>query len=157
MSTKKPSREILFRGKNPDINRWLYGDLYRTGGRIYINEEEDVYGLTHRACGDVDPKTVGQFIGLFDKRGTKVFEGDIVRINTHFWHLVSDDFEYRYDGEKGHALYVVKWDSQYCKFFMALEKYTKEEPRAKILTVHSHYTVVGNIHDNHELLKARNK
>jgi len=104
---------------------------------------------------EVIPETVEQFTGLRDKNGKEIYEGDIVRINTHFWSLVSDDFEYRYDDERGHALYVVKWDERYCKFFIAFEKCTKIEPKCKILNVHSHHKVIGNIHDNPELINHK--
>lgn len=90
-------REILFRGKRTDNDdsEFVYGipvegePLLGMGKRTYIITKpgvqwvDGVY-MTYDECIEVDPETVGQFIGLTDKNDTKIFEGDIIR-----WHDIS--------------------------------------------------------------------
>ncbi len=84
-------RDILFRGKTLKDGEWIEGSLYI--------REQDVHGtlgylICHvgGCCRLVDPKTVGQFIGLKDKHDKRIFEGDVVlQHNSKSW--CEDDFE----------------------------------------------------------------
>lgn len=74
------NREILFRGKSVETNEWVYGSyiLEKYGNTPYICYFE--YGtFVNIKQVEVIPETVGEFTGITDKNGIKIFEGDIVK------------------------------------------------------------------------------
>lgn len=128
-------REILFRGKRVDNNEWVYGFLSKSRGNnhflsLCIDHEENGVMLS----SIVEPETIGQYTGLTDKNGVKIFEGDIVRYNGEK-HIVV--FETR--GETGY--FGIKIDHiETWGFCLSVP--------AKLMEV------VGNIHDNPELAEG---
>ena len=78
------NREILFRGKRVDNNQWtegflsfIYTDGRNSNGFIYTDKAR-IYSPVEVRSHDVYTSTVGQFTGLCDKDGVKIFEGDVV-------------------------------------------------------------------------------
>lgn len=127
-------REILFRGKQVDTGKWLQGFLSQSRNiqekpailKPCIDYEENGVMM----FGMVDPKTVGQFTGLTDKNGKKIFEGDIIEHEC---------------GERHEVIFNVKdacVGTYYGKKFYYIHVFEL-----------SQFEVVGNVHDNPEFLK----
>lgn len=145
-------REILFRGKN-EYKGWVYGDLrnYEKSGAKAIFSHE----LLHRV--EVDPSTVGQFTGLTDKHGKKIFEGDIIRIFSNdymgFDEIGKCEFK---DGCFGVSYFPV-WERKYSFgswHFHRIGQISKWQDMGASGEVKYTYEVIGNIHDNPELLEV---
>lgn len=129
-------REILFRGKRTDNGEWVYWDVF---GRIVCDDGKTFNfvmfeGLQYWYIKDVIPllipETVGQYTGRTDKNGVKIFDGDIVFGENYLFPC--------YDARK----ITVYWHDDYSGF------------RMNIFNA-SDIAVVGNIHDNPELLEVK--
>lgn len=130
-------RKILFRGKLKYSDDWVYGDLFHLEGdctQIFARDDP------HAWRNDVvDPNTVGQFTGLLDKYGTKIFEGDI--IESHYDDLYPDNATFEAVVFRGGA-----WR-------LAQSGHSDSDPLCED-DFYDYGIVVGNIHDNPELLKG---
>ena len=147
-------REILFRGfyeyKNGKetiyINgkeikgKWVYGDLVKcmTDDGECIGIKDTIYEVNTNRCNLIPniviPETVGQFTGLTDKNGKKIFEGDIVDFKTSAYYFKNCRIKYQ------------SYYGRYC----AMDNEGYEYPMDK----NFEYEVIGNIHDNPELLEV---
>ena len=129
-------REILFRGKRIDNGRWEYGAYVRYG---FMGKEKPYIVPSFASAlyaNEVDPETVGQFTGLTDKNGKKIFEGDIVKVK---------GFNYPQK--------VVYNEQKCCYEWISLET----DFHFGIYEVKRLCEVVGNIYDNPELLGESNE
>jgi uncharacterized phage protein (TIGR01671 family) len=120
--------EILFRGKTKLNNSWIYG--MPTYDFEYIFNNESVDSVDNF---EIIPETVGQFIGLTDKNGVKIFEGDIVLQQSH----------------NGKKKYQVKFE--FGCFYAGFHNGSSTTKSPKL--IQKYCEVIGNIHDNPELLK----
>ena len=126
-------REILFRGKDPESGEWYYGYYVKRNdgdrGSLIL---EDYFLESYEI---VKPETVGQYTGLSDKNGVKIFEGDILE----------GDLEDRLDpGAKWRSIVVWGTFGWMCKGRQTL-------PMDEFDILEGE--VIGNIYDNPELVK----
>lgn len=130
-------REILFRGKDFSgvINHsWCFGSLDTTENDRAIIIYPDRFGNKCRII--VDPKTVGQYTGLKDKNGTKIFEGDVVK---RF--LLGKMYIFQIGYDNGLASFIGQAGIKFTTFDYDSAEFASAE-----------FEVVGNIYDNPELL-----
>lgn len=136
------NRKIMFRGKRVDSGEWIYGMLdciFKEDGFTTISyvDNEGFY-LEDK----VDYETVGQFTGLLDKNGKEIYEGDIVKViytqfeedTIHEIKYFADDYSYPAFDLEPCIDFAESNSFQYAYLIYTLE-------------------VIGNIHDNQDLLK----
>lgn len=136
-------REIIFRGKRKDNGEWVEGSYMYANSRCWIvdNGARFDYGELDD-CEEVDPQTVGQFVGLVDRKDRKIFEGDIVKdpgVAPQYPGVYVVEFDYGSFGLRNitdGAISITPFDdSEYYIDAFSIE-------------------VIGNIHDNPELLEV---
>ena len=138
------NREIVFRGKRLDNDEWLYGDLMHDnqgGCYIYPLDAENLY-TENKVATD----TVGQFAGLVDKKGVKIFEGDIVTM------MRKPEKRRHYELVR----HVVTCNNVCDWVFKSLSN----DVLGLVMANHSDFDsykfeVIGNIYDNPELLSTK--
>ena len=134
-------REILFRGKCVDAyaaGEWAYGfytnEEYNEVYETPCSEVKDHYIENQDDTIRVAPETIGQYTGLKDKNGKRIFEGDIVTIP---------------DTKKQGLPAVVWYDKRMAQFTVRRIGY---QPLT-LWEAYEIYEVIGNVHDNPELLE----
>ena len=146
------NREILFRGKRTDNGKWVEGFwaiLPTDSGEpeyTIIEPVDDDICLWHRP--PVDPATVGQYTGLKDRNGKRIFEGDIVRADDYIFSLkygkCGGTPNAETYGYMGFYLEAVSEGTKLCAHYGLRDD----------MCYFTDIKVIGNIHDNPELLKG---
>ena len=138
-------REYIYKAMRIDTGEWIYGSLVHQTD--FYGEKVDRYfiidGTSTQDYGigyeyEVIPETVGQWTGLTDKYGIKIFEGDIIIvINLH------DNHDRYWKQPCAPAIpTLVIWDDENLSYDVPRDSYN--------------FKVIGNIHDNPELLEKEN-
>ena len=124
-------RKILFRGKRLDNGEWVTGYVLFSKD----NSEAVIAKLTdtESVCENVDPATVGQFTGLHDKNGKEIYEGDVVRTLSGF-------------------VGYMRYNERFIRFEVAAPYESYDNERNPDGVPRESWEVIGNIHDNPELL-----
>ena len=138
-------REILFRGKSSDNGNWIEGSMIvgrdlESGELIYLISPLSAY---YTEVKKVILETVGQYTGLTDKNGNKIFEGDVCRFR---------------EWSKGDMCWIGKVHYEHQQFVISGNP--NKECESEFLLVMSRFIpenieIIGNIHDNPELLEKR--
>lgn len=132
-------------------NEWVYGGIVHQTDfygdivdRYYIVDGTDTRDYDIGYSERVIPETVGQYTGLTDKNGTKIFEGDIIKVRER-------------------DTYVIKYSEYIPRYYCLALYYDKPtigfyaydgERCFQLFTDSRCYEVIGNIHDNPELLEV---
>ena len=142
-------REVLFRGKRADNGEWEYGDLWcNPYGKRAVCIVSPINDQGTTGGNEVLPETVGQYTGLTDKNGRKIFEGDIVRLTDEY-----NEIEWI-------AIVVFGNPNSSCCWGYSLCPIGKCESTSDILMwvdmeeSGAYCEIIGNIYDNPELMKG---
>ena len=137
-------REILFRGKTTKKeqeihafhNVWVEGDLIKNRYKWHIHPKSNCFRSEKELAKcmiahEVIPETVGQFTGLTDKNGKKIFEGDIIKL------YLRDDVT---------TVGEIRYSEEDCRF-----KFWEDFEYPYGFDITTPFEVIGNIHDNPDL------
>ena len=142
-------REILFRGKRVDNGEWIEGFFAKSGDKTFILIASDI-AFGYVTMKEVLSETIGQYTGLTDKNGKKIFKGDILQ-----------GYQYLSEGHFNYYAEVVYFEN--CPAFGL---YTFKNPNLDTVNgifsgntefmedwESKNWEIIGNIHDNPEMLE----
>jgi uncharacterized phage protein (TIGR01671 family) len=171
-------REIKFRGKRVDNGEWSFGLPFRND---YTNQWYLRNGLSWNDI-EVIPETVGQFTGLYDKNGKEIWEGDIIQYQrTKQWgfHCAGGEHKddtpqtfkgviefdngafriaknFEYPGVKNLSNICTRWKEEFQKCVLDHQQIHQERIGGYDNAFYEGFEVIGNIHDNPDLLEVSN-
>ena len=130
-------REHLYRGKAKN-GKWVIGNLVigvpqkgSLSGRDYF-----IFPLEEQATYIVDPQTVGEYTDFKDQKGVQIFTADIVR-------------------DKNGKLFIIEWNHRRGGYVAKYVNLNDFEAFEEAFVFYHELEVVGNIHDNPELLEVQ--
>ena len=137
-------REILFRGKRIDNGEWVEGYFVNLW-MMHYQKYQPIITDKNAVSYDVDLATIGQYTGLTDKNGKRIFEGDIIDASDEWLNT---------SGPAVHdsPIILVECYNNFCGF----EPFVKYDCDYGVYIFAENCEVLGNVHDNPELLKMRN-
>lgn len=145
-------REILFKAKRIDNGEWVEGYYAECNGKTFIGIDISIYGdIFEVFCTpvirwfEVDPETLCQFTGLYDKNDKRIWENDIVNTDSNVRAQVKFGLYYN-------SFSIWKRNQGFYMDFMNKECYRPDLGYWAKKTV-----VIGNIFDNPELLQEEHK
>lgn len=136
------NREIEFRGHNPKNGKWLYGYYLVNRGKHYIVPDGIQPPSATPEDFEVEPESIGQYTGLQDRNGKRIYEGDIVKtplLDPIFGDILSDVFDNVAIAFYNGSFVVAYYEGRHKIYLQDL--YDKIE-------------VIGNVRDNPELAKT---
>ena len=155
-------REILFRGKRTDNGEWVEGYYMCIGGKyhyILAGKIDLTRGYTEPIKYPVDPETIGQFTGMTDMKGQKIFEGDILQAKVNEYAREDSSFWGKQKLRTGNKINAV-WSVEHKVFntYAGYMVYGKDRRFHRLLThsviINADCEVIGNVHDNPDLLEG---
>lgn len=137
--------ERLFKGKRKDTGEWTEGYFFKIWDRVFL-----LWGMTGDSPNmeEVIPETVGQYTGLTDKNGKRIFEGDIIRaitLDTGTECLAVVCFGNFIDENNG---------DEYIGFYIEFDGIKTTAAQLAMKECKNRIEVVSNIYDNPELLEV---
>ena len=137
-------RDILFRGKRIDNGEWVEGGYFLepyTDKTFIVTWNS--FGLGFIDYIEVVPETVGQYTGLNDMNGKRIFEGDIFRCDNAMGYVRFGTYASVYANKNTHIGFFIEW---------IIDRMLRID--LAFWTEQRKIEVIGNIHDNPELLKV---
>lgn len=145
-------KEILYKAKREDNGEWVYGlPFSRIGGGLFHNMINAIRCDKSGNICSVIAETVCEYTGLTDKLGNNIFEGDIVKIKDTMSFLHIGEVIFHLNG------FYIRYNPLKIKDFDSYSNFCKEKEvnmgMDGRVNVKYEYEIIGNIHDNPELLK----